>query len=189
MSLTKPPLLSIGSSSSFNMDHPLGVSNDEYFAPEDQYSFTSFAFTIDKATNESIQTAQFTVVDWGTGDFSTAVGGVPTTNQFTSQAAGGPTTVQVESHTLYVSRSTRARALTYSMFGINWVLTLCSIITTSLTFDRERKVKDMIALLPITFILAIPTIRSLYVGSPPFGIRLGAHRNRAAPLQRIDIVF
>jgi hypothetical protein len=177
MSLTQPPLLSfVIELNSFTMEHNLGVLNNEYFAPDDSYRFLTFALAIEAATNRSIPIDRFSLIDTGSGDFSVTGGGVPTTSNFTYDTEDGPTTVEVPSYLIQVTigRSTRARALTYSMFAINWALTLCSMITTSLVFNREREVKDAITLLPITVILAIPTIRSLYVGSPPFGIFLGA---------------
>ena len=117
----------------------------------------------------------------GAGDFSVASvpGRVPSSNQFTYDGKKGPTTVTVDSYTMYpvIQRSRRGKALIYFMFAINWILTLCSIITTSVIFNREGQVKYGVALLPITVILAVPAIRDLYPGSPPLGIYLGTHRN------------
>ena len=95
-------------------------------------------------------------------------------NNFTYDAEGGQATAEVKSYTIFagIGRSVPARGLTYSMFTINWILTLSSIITTSIMFNREGEMA--MALLPITVILTIPAIRNLYVGSPPFGIYLGA---------------
>ena len=119
----------------------------------------------------------------GAGDFSvTYPEGVSTSNKFTYDGKGGLTTVDVESSMMYpiIHRSRRGQALIYFMFAINWIMTLCSMITTSVIFNREGKVKNGVALSPITVILTIPAIRSLYPGSPPFGIYLGAHRNCTA---------
>jgi hypothetical protein len=93
-------------------------------------------------------------------------------------AVDGPTAQWVQGYYLDVTikHSLRARAITYSMFTINWILTLSSIITTSVMFDRRGEGRDTVALLPITVILTIPVIRSLYVDSPPYGILLGKHR-------------
>ena len=109
---------------------------------------------------------------------------VPTTNQFTYEANDGQNTVEVESRTILakVEYSARARAFTLSMLVINWILTLCSVAIALIVFSRRGRVKDGIALLPVTVILSTPTIRGLYVRSPPFGIFLGAHRGfHAAP--------
>ena len=154
------------------MDHNI-ASGIQYFAPNDWYSFSAFAFAIDKATNTSVPILTFEIGSAGAGDFSTNSDVIPSRNNFTYNAGSGPTTIQVDSHTLDagIGRSVPARALTYSMFAINWVLAVCSIITTSVTFDKGGEIG--VAFLPITVILTIPTIRNLYVGSPPFGIFLG----------------
>ena len=57
-------------------------------------------------------------------------------------------------------------------------MTLCSMITTSIIFNREGEVKDGVALLPITVILTIPTIR-VFIQVP---------RRLAYTLVRIEIV-
>jgi len=159
---------------SFNKQHDIeqGV---QYFAPNDWYTFSAFVFAIEKTTNASIPIITFEIGSSGPGDFCTTSEVVPTNNEFTYDTGSGPTTVEIKSHTIYASigRSIPARALTYSMFGINWLLAVCSIITTSVTYNRVRGEGEVgIALLPVTVILTIPTIRSVYVGSPPFGIYL-----------------
>ena len=61
------------------------------------------------------------------------------------------------------------------------------MMTTVVAFSRERGKRDVaVTLLPITAILAIPAIRNLYVGSPPFGIGLGAYDDSAAAFRRIE---
>ena len=116
---------------------------------------------------------------------------MPTYNQFTYNGKGGPTTVTVESYMMFPTfeRSRRGQALIYFMFSINWIMTLCSIITTSVIFNREGQVKDGVALLPITVILAIPAIRNLYPGAPPFGIYLGTHQTRTVLLRGFTLPF
>jgi hypothetical protein len=143
-------------------------------------------FVIETNTNASIPIVFFGLMNSGAGDFSVASvpDGSPSINWFTYDGKGGPTTVGVGSYVMYpvIRRSRRGKALTYFMFSINWIMTLCSMITTSVIVNREGQVKEGVALLPITVILAIPTIRDLYPGSPPFGIYLGTHRNNTAHL-------
>ena len=158
--------------------------------PLDQYEFTVFAFAVEKATNKSVPIAVFAVGDAGPGDFTTTSETVPSRNEFTYDTGNGPVTMEVGSYTTFakVKHTTRAQALTLSMFVINWVLTLCSLVITVTVADR-REMPSGVALLPVTVILSIPAIRSLYVGSPSFGIRLGTHWKCTAPLHRIDIAF
>ena len=181
-------LFSLNNLVTFNTEHDIDLGKPEYHAPSDWYSFFVSTFVIETDTNTSVPIVFFGLMNSGAGDFSVSSvpDGVPSSNQFTYDGKGGPTTVTVDSYTLYpvIQRSRHGKALIYFMFAINWILTLCSIITTSVIFNQEGQVKDGVALLPITVILAVPTIRDLYPGSPPFGIYLGTHRNRAALLFR-----
>ena len=167
------------------------TTGKQYLAPFDGYSFMASAFIVERATNKSLPIAVFAVGDAGPADFTTTSVDTPTRNNFTYDTEDGPATVEVESHTISakVRHSLRARTLTFSMFAINWVLTLCSMAVALIVFRRQGEVKDGVAFLPITVILSIPTIRSLYVGSPPFGIVLGTCQNRPTPPQRVYTAF
>jgi len=93
--------------------------------------------------------------------------------------------VTVPSHTTYatVGRTERAKTLTLLMFWVNWSLTFCTLCITWIV--ANSRVDSTIALLPITTILSIPSIRALYIGSPPFGISLGTHRNYTTPIRKL----
>ena len=152
----------------------------------------SFVFVVERATNKSVPITAFAVGDSGPADFTTISVGVQTRSNFTYGAVDGPTTVEAESHTMFatVKHSTCARALTFSMLAINWVLTLCSVIIALVVVRRRGEVKDGVGFMPVTAILSVPTIRGFYVGSPPFGIFLGTQHNfHATPPQRIYTLF
>ena len=159
------------------------------FMPLDRYRFTTFAFVVERTTNKSIPITMFAVGDGDGGpvDFTTTFVEVETRNNFTYNTPDGPVTVEVESRTMVATtrRSNNARALTFSMFAINWILTLGSVVIVVVVFMRRGEVKDGVAFLPITVILSIPTIRVLYVGSPPFGIFIGMCQNRIAPFREL----
>ena len=148
---------------------------DYSYAPNDQYSFSAFVFAIDRATNKSIPVVKFAVQSGGPGALSTASTLEMSSNNFTYDAGNGSTTVAVQSLTIYarIKRPDSALSLTYSMFAINWVLTVFSMITTLVASYWE--VDIVVTLLPITVILTIPTIRSIYVDAP-FGVYLGAYQ-------------
>ena len=172
------------------MEHTIETGN-RYDTPLDCYSFTAFVFVVERATNKSVPITAFAVGDIGPADLTTTSVATPTRNQFTYDTEdGGSATVEVESRTIFaqVKYSTRGRAITLSMFAINWVLTLCSVVIALIVLGQRGKMKDAVALLPITVILSIPAIWNLYVGSPPFGIFLGAHQNRPLPFG-INTVF
>ena len=183
------PLFSLMDMVSFDTDHKV-ETGDRWCMPFDHYYFTSFLFAVEKATNKSVPIVIFAVGDAGPGafsDFTTFSETVPSRSNFTYEAGDGPITVEVGSNTTFVTikHSTRARVLTVSMFAINWVLTLCSVVI-ALTVVIREEMRDGVAFLPVTIILSIPAIRSLYVGSPPFGIYLGMYHNCDVSLPRID---
>ena len=159
----------------------------------DRYNFTTFVFAVESATNKSIPIAGFAVGDSDIGppDFTTTSVDVRTTNNFTYNTEDGPVTVQVESRSLTatVRHSSPARALTFSMFAINWILTLGSVAIALIVLKRQGGLKDGVAFLPITVILSIPAIRGLYVGSPPLGILIGMRQILPALPPRADIAF
>ena len=109
----------------FSTKHDIDFGNPEYNAPNDWYSFFAFAFVVEKDTNNSIPTIYFNLDNSGAGDFSigSVSYGTPSSNQFTYNGEGGSTTVEVGSYTIYpvIERSRRAKALTFSMFAINWM--------------------------------------------------------------------
>lgn len=176
----------------FNTEHWI-TRKHQKFIPLDQYWFVTFAFAIESATNKSIPIVMFAIGDgiYGPVDFTTTYDEVAARNNFTYNTEGGPVTVEVESRAVLakIRRSVGARTLTFSMFAINWVLTLGSVAIAVVALLRRGEVNDGVAFLPITIILSIPTIRSLYVGSPPYGTPLGMHQNCSAILSRIDTVL
>lgn len=155
-----------------------------YYAPNDWYSFSAFVFVIDRATNESIPVIACKINSAGPGDFSAVSEVAPSGNEFTYDAGEGPTTVVVKSVTMYTSirRPVTVLALTSSIFAINWILTACSLITTSVMSHWEGEIG--IALLPITVILTIPTLRNIYVDLP-FGVYLGGSQKHCFSPQRL----
>ncbi|KAF9785344.1 hypothetical protein BJ322DRAFT_826777 [Thelephora terrestris] len=148
--------------------------SDQYYFPEDECDFGAMIFVLDKATNNSVPIIHLSVESSGPGDYSTESTFSNVSLKIVNDAGSSPTAEWVQAFYIDVNiiRSLRARAITYSMFMINWILTFCSIITTSVMFNRRGEVKDSVALVPITVILTIPAIRSLYVGSPPYGVYL-----------------
>ena len=183
---TSLPSLSSPGLVSFDMEHKI-LTGNQYSTPFDKYTFTAFAFVVERATNKSIPITIFAVGDSAPGDFTTTSVEVQATSNFTYDTNNGPITTEVESYTMSaaVTSSTRARILTFSMFLINWALTISSAVIALVVYSRDGDVKDGVSLLPITVITAIPAIRSLYASSPPFGVALGAYQNRPAPLPRI----
>lgn len=172
--------LSLGQVVSFNTVHGIENSRPEFYAPKDSYSFSVFAFVIEACTNKSVPITLFSLANSGAGDFTLGSSGasVQSNSQFIYHGEGGPILVEVDSYTAFptIFRSGRGEAVTYLIFGINWVMTLGSIITAFIVFRREGEVKDAVYFLSITVLLAIPATRNLYPGSPPFGIYLGTHR-------------
>lgn len=118
------------------------------------------------------------------GDFGVVSFLLQSSTNFTRVVDGQLVTTEVDSSIFFsnITRSKRARALTYFLFTINWLLTLCSMVITAFSFRLSLgKAKYSIALLPITLILTIPTVRSFYPGTPPLGVFIGTHCSYVAP--------
>ena len=148
-----------------------------YYAPFAQYNFAAFAFVIDKATNKSIPITVFAIGDPGPTDFDMRSTEVLAHNNFTYNATGGPATVEVESHIMLgtITHSLHAAALIFLMFLLCWGLCLWSMYIAWTVSRRGLEAKDGVAFLPITLIFSVPTIRSIYMGSVPFGVFLGTY--------------
>ena len=97
---------------------------------------------------------------------------------FIYDSGTGPTEISARSSVVNIllEKSQFAWALTICMFIINWALTIGSVYITLVVVFRKEGKSDAILLLPITIILTIPTLRNLYVGSPPFGVLIGKSR-------------
>ena len=174
----------------FQMEHQMGVySASIYFpvkrrrhlfdqqltAPFDDYILNAFVFVIDKATNKSVYITRFAAAD-PLNNFVTFSRDVETTNKFAYETANGTVIVDIESRAVVVtiSRSTLSRSFTMCMLLMNWALTVGTLYITLVMIVRREKMSDAVLALPITVVLTIPAIRALFVGSPPFGILLGA---------------
>ena len=177
----------------FEMEHQMGVySATVYFpatrgrhlfdqqltAPFDDHVLNAFVFVIDKVTNESVHITRFTTAD-PLNNFVTFSRDTETVNDFTYETGNGTVTIQVESRALEVRvhRSILAQAFTMCMLLVNWALTIGSLYITLVMLVRRERMSDAVLALPITVVLTIPAIRSLFISSPPFGMLLGTLRN------------
>ena len=157
----------------FNVDHSLDFVTLEA-VPFDAYLLTAFVFVIERATNKSVPILRFAAGD-GPDDFVLSSVNRRMNSTWTYDSETGPTTVVVESNVIdiTVKRSQLARAFTICLLFINTALTVGSVYVTLLVIVRREAVNDALLLLPVSTVLTIPALRSLYVGSPPFGIYLG----------------
>lgn len=141
------------------------------------YSFNTFAFAIDPATNDSVHVVTFGVLDI-LGDFVIRSRDAADTIEFTYDPGSGSVTTEVESRLLLVeiTRSAISKAFAISMFLANWAVTVASVYVTVLVAFGMVDANSVVAALPFSALLAIPTIRSLYVNSPPLRISIGQSR-------------
>ena len=155
--------------------------------PFQQYSFNAFAFAIDPTTNRSVPIAMFGVLDI-LGDFlirSQDAGGM---GKFTFNSGNGSVTTEVEARLLRVeiTRTAVAKAFAVWMFLTNWTLSVGSVYITALVVFRRLEANSMVAALPFSALLAIPTIRSLYIDSPPLRVSIGkSHLPSSLPFHRL----
>ena len=152
--------------------------DQQLIAPFDDYLINAFAFVIDKATNQSVHITRFTTAD-PLNNFVTFAHDMETVNEFTYETANGTATIQAQSRALevVVHRSILAQAFTMCMLLVNWALTIGSLYITLVMLVKRERMSEAVLALPITVVLTIPAIRALFIGSPPFGILLGALEN------------
>jgi len=143
-------------------------------APFDVYSLSVVMFMINKATNESVPIIAFTT-GGAMDNFDISSIGAETTRNYTYDSGAGPTTINVDSKTVHIEakRTRLVQAVTICLFLINWALTAASIYIVLLVVFGKEEMDDAVLLLPVTIILTIPTLRSLYPGLFPFGIFIG----------------
>ena len=165
--------------SRFTMEHQFDRYGERDSArglmvPFEHYGFHAFAFAIDPVTNNSVQIAMFCIVDT-LGDFVIRPYNAADTTKFTYESKDGLVATEVESRVIRVEieRSAIAKAFVVCLSLGNWAVTVSSVYTTALVVFGKLEANSMIAALPFSALLAIPTIRSLYIGSPPLGSSVG----------------
>ena len=147
---------------------------DPNMVPFDDYYVAVNAFVIEKETNKPVPIVAFGAGDGDDYFFLSSTEGQAKTN-YTYDLGTGPTMMEVDSGmiNITVKRSHLARAFTMCLLLINWALAIGSTYVTLAVVVRRERVHEGVLLLPITLVLTIPTLRGLYVGSPPFGIYFG----------------
>jgi len=166
----------------FAMDHQFDKHGkwdptQDLMVPFERYGFHASAFVIDPLTNKSIQLAMFGVADTLNNYIIRSYDTAGTT-KFTYESEDGPATTEVESRVLRaeIERSAIAKAFVICLFLGNWVATVSSVYTTALVVFGKLEANSMIAALPFSTLVVIPTIRSLYISSSPLGFSVGKPR-------------
>ena len=160
----------------FSLDH-----SSDFLAwdkiPFDSYSFEAFVFVIEKATNKSVPIVTFAAGE-GPNGFIVSSTEDSVVSNYTYDSGTGPTIVEVPSSItlITIERSRLARAFTMCLLLVNSGLAIGSTYVMLLVFFRRDGLDSTVLLLPVTIVLTIPTLRSLYPGSPPFGIYIGRPR-------------
>ena len=140
----------------------------------ERYSFNAFVFAMDPTTNRSVHIVTFGVL--GTvGDFVIRSHDTADTTEFTYDSGSGLVTTEVESRVLQgeITQSAIAKAFAICLFLVNWMLTVGSVYITVLVASGMLATNSMVAAFPFSAPLTIPTVRSLYADSPPFGTSIG----------------
>jgi hypothetical protein len=165
----------------FTTDHQFGKYGNwdptqGLMVPFEHYDFHAFAFAIDPLTNNSVQIATFGIADT-LGDYVIHSYDVEDMMKFTYESGGGLVTTEVESHVLRaeIERSAIAKAFMICLFLGNWAATVSSVYITVLVVFEKLEANSMIAAFPLSALLAIPTIRSLFISPSPLGPPVGKH--------------
>ena len=145
--------------------------------PFDAYTLSVLAFVIEKTTNNSVPIITFAACDRSDNFvFSSTEKLMNSTRNY--DPGTGSITEEVYSSLAEIKakRSHLAQAFTMCLLLINWALTLGSTYVMLVVVVQREKMPEGVLLLPVTIVLTIPTLRSLYVGSPPFGIYIGGSK-------------
>ena len=155
------------------MDHDLETTTWDK-VPFDVYSHSAMVFAIEKATNKSLPIFTSTAGQ-GANGFVTKSFDEQTETNWAHDSGTGSTTVTVNASliTITVERSLLARAFTVCLLITNSALAVGAAYITLLAVIRREEVNDAVIFFPVTVVLTIPALRSLYPGSPSFGIYLG----------------
>ena len=157
----------------FDVVHSLDIVGLN-MVPFDTYSLSALMIVIEKATNKSVPIITFAAGE-GPDNFVVSSYDMWTKSNYTYDSGTGPTTVEVDSSVIQigVKRSQLAQAFTMCLLIVSSALTIGSIYLMFLVIFGREGVDNAVLLLPVTIILTIPALRSLYPGSPPFGIYVG----------------
>ena len=154
----------------FDVDHRIKPVHPNMI-PFDRYQFSTLVVAIDKTTNKSIHIASLSAVE---GVESFVVASVQHHGKGgTFEGPTGAIEVETGEAEIIVERSMLAQAFTLCLFLINTALAIGSTYITLLVVLRREETNEGVLLLPVTIVLTIPTLRTLFVGSPPFGIFIG----------------
>jgi len=166
----------------FAMDHQFDKHGkwdptQDLMVPFERYGFHASAFAIDPLTNQSVQLAMFGIAD-ALSDYIVRSYDTVGTTKFTYESGDRLVTTEVESRVLRaeIERSAIAKAFVICLFLGNWAATVGSVYTTALVVFGKLEANSMIAALPFSALVVIPTIRSLYISSSPLGFSVGKPR-------------
>ena len=178
----------------FTVDHQFDRHGEwdptqDLMIPFEHHSFRASAFAIDPLTNNSVKIAMFGIADT-VGDYIVRSYDTADRTEFTYESEDGLVTTEVESRVLLaeIERSAIAKVFVICLFLGNWAATVSSVYTTALVVVGRLKANSMIAALPFSALVVIPTIRSLYTTSPPLGFSVGKPQlcHFTSPSSRFD---
>ena len=156
--------------------------------PFDRYDFSAFAFAVNPLTNHSIRIELFAITN-NLGDFVLHSHDVASTNKFIYDSGDGSVTAEVESRLLQVDieRSAITKVFAICLSLVNWSLALGAVYITALVAFGKLESNSLVVPLPFGAPIAIATVRSLYVSSPPFGASIGMSRTPSLPLSPLTV--
>ena len=160
---------SVSADCGFGVSHLIDFYNPD-MVPFDVYSVSLIASVIEKATNKSMPIIEFAACEGSDNFVMSSFSELMVSENDTGSGVVKTYPGLIE---IVARRSRLAQAFTMCLLLINWALALGSTYVTVVVVVRRDKVHEGVLLLPVTIILTIPTLRGLFVGSPPFGIYLG----------------
>lgn len=139
-----------------------------YTFPNDGYNLQITFVVLDHTTNQPVPILRLATISFA-DNFAPTFSDWATLTYFNESANVTSRTMETNFY-----RSPLSKAFVLLVFLVNWFLTVMVLFVGLIVFRvKKGEIPDSLLVLPITVILTIPSLRSLMVGSPAFGMYLG----------------
>ncbi|KIO30489.1 hypothetical protein M407DRAFT_20382 [Tulasnella calospora MUT 4182] len=175
-------ILYVQAHNEFQTTHLLNIIATEYLGhqwdqehkyPNDQYFWTTSLVLVNpRNVSEDIPIIRITATDLSNNFIPHVVSEIPITQTLVT-LDGSLRSLSGRVVNVCFDRNPTTKTFVIIIFVVNWALTLVVFHITVLSLvSRDVTVSEGVLVLPVTVILTIPALRSLFVENPAFGIYL-----------------
>ena len=137
--------------------------NAQYGFPWDVYFLTTVFIAVNHENNITLPILKLAPVD-SANDFLPDF-----TDSSVRSHFNGTTDSPSRMVSLTLRRTPLSKAFNLTIYVVNWLLAGMVLFITVVAFQRNKKLAEVLLLLPVTVILIVPSLRALIVNSPAFG--------------------